>query len=225
MEPSNPHLTTRLTLTRELNNLKDSVLVIGDDCCQIIALMISSFSVSSNFMEDKVLEIYKKVQKETDELENQCFAILSLQQPLLKDLRLVVGALRISNYLVRIASYSKRLINISSLIENKNCIPSELQTIAESCQLMLQDVLRSFQSGSIDLALQLIKKDKDIDLLHDSSFQKIIKRMTQEDPALVTIDAQLLTSVRFLERTGDVIAAIAKEVYFVYTGQKFHINN
>ena len=133
-----------------------------------------------------------------------------------------MGALRISNHLVRIASYSARLVNISGLIEDKNCIPSELKTIAENCQLMLKDVLQAFQAGSIDLALELIKKDKDIDLLHDSSFQKIIRRMTNEEPALVAIDAQLLTSVRFLERTGDVIAAIAKEVYFVYTGQKFY---
>jgi phosphate uptake regulator len=44
--------------------------------------------------------------------------------------------------------------------------------------------------------------------------------MTHEKAELVEIDAQMLTSVRFLERTGDTIAAIAKEVYFIYTGQK-----
>ena len=140
MEPSSPHLTTRLTLTRELNNLKDGILSIGQDCCQIIALMVSAFSLSSELLEDKVTEIYQRVQKQADQLENQCFAILSLQQPLLKDLRLVVGALRISNHLVRIASYSARLVNISGLIEDKNCIPSELKTIAENCQLMLKAI-------------------------------------------------------------------------------------
>ncbi len=222
MEPQHSNLTTRVTLTRELNQLKESIASIGDDCCQIISLAVSAFSVSSEILEKKVDELNKKVATEADALENHCFTILSLQQPLLKDLRLVVGTLRISAHLIRIASYSSRLVNISGQVPDKSSIPTELLTIAESCQLMLKDVLQAFNSGSTNLALELIKKDKEIDLLHDTSLQKIIRRMSTEGAELVQIDAQLLTSVRFLERTGDTIAAIAKEVYFVYTGQKFY---
>ena len=221
MNSNNPYLTTRITLTRELNRLRDNVCQTGQDCCQALALAISSFSVSSDILENKTAEFARKVALATDILENDCFTVLSLQQPLLRDLRLVVGVLRISNHLTRIAAYSERLVGISCALPDKKMIPDELIAIAETCQLMLSDVLKAFSSGSASMALELVKKDKDIDLLHDSSFQKIIKRMTKEGADLVAIDAQLLTSVRLLERTGDLIAAIAKEVYFIYSGKKW----
>ncbi|MFN5539515.1 MAG: phosphate signaling complex PhoU family protein [Candidatus Melainabacteria bacterium] len=220
MEHESPNLTTRVTLTRELGLLKESVSDIGNDCCTLLALSTSSFTASSDFLEKKAKEIYQKVRSESDNLESHCFTILSLQQPLLKDLRLVVGVLRIAAHLTRIASYSSRLVNISGIIHDKSSIPADLVSIAENCNLMLRDVIKAFHSGSTTMALELVKKDKENDLLHDSSFQKIIKRMTHEKAELVEIDAQMLTSVRFLERTGDTIAAIAKEVYFIYTGQK-----
>lgn len=222
MDSNSPHLTTRITLTRELNRLRDNVAAIGEECCQSLAFAVSSFSVSSEILEEKANDIAKRVELASDNVENDCLTILSLQQPLLRDLRLVVGTLRISNHLTRIGNYSARLIGISGLIPDKSLIPDELITIAETCQLMLTDVLKAFSSGSSPLALELVKKDKQIDLLHDSSFQKIIKRMTREQADLVEIDAQLLTSVRLLERSGDLIAAIAKEVYFIYSGKKWN---
>jgi phosphate transport system protein len=220
VDNDSPHLTTRITLTRELILLQENVSEIGKDCCQLIAIATSSFSVPSDFLDNKVNELFKKVQEQSDKLESQCFTILALQQPLLKDLRLVVGVLRISAHLIRIGSYASRLVNISSLVPDKSCIPGELITIAENCQLMLSDVLKAFDSGSVSLTLELIQKEKENDLLHDSSFQKIIRRMANEKAELVQIDAQLLTSVRFLERTGDTVAAVAREVYFIYTGKK-----
>ncbi|MDX1920130.1 MAG: phosphate signaling complex protein PhoU [Candidatus Caenarcaniphilales bacterium] len=221
MDSNNPYLTTRVTLTRELNRLRQNVFVIGEDCCQALAFTVSSFTVSSQVIENKVNEIYTKVNQFSDSLENDCLTILSLQQPLLRDLRLVVGVLRISNYLTRIADYSARLVRLSGLIEDKSLVPSELVTISENCQIMLSDVLKAFNSGSISLALELVRKDEDINLLHDTSFQKLIRRMNKESADLVQLDANLLTCARYLERIGDVIAAIAKEVYFIYSGKKY----
>ncbi|MDJ0626461.1 MAG: PhoU domain-containing protein [Candidatus Caenarcaniphilales bacterium] len=222
MDSNNPYLTTRITLTRELNRLKESVFNIGESSCQCLSMVVSSFTVYSDFLESKSIETYKSVSNSSEIVENDCLTILSLQQPLLRDLRMVVGVLKIASYLTRIASYSSKLVKISGMIEDKSLIPSELITIAESCQLMLSDVLKAFNSGSVELALELVKKDEQIHLLHDSSLQKIIKRMTKEKAELVEIDAQLLTSVRLLERIGDSIASIAKEVYFIYSGKKFH---
>lgn len=225
MDSNNPYLTTRVTLTRELNRLRQNVFLIGEDCCKALSLTISSFTVSSELIENKVNETFSQVNQFADALENDCLTVLSLQQPLLRDLRLVVGVLRISNYLTRIADYSARLVKLSSLIENKELIPTELIAISENCQIMLADVLKAFNSGSISLALELVKKDEDINLLHDTSFQKLIRRMNKESAELVQVDANLLTCIRYLERIGDVIAAIAKEVYFIYSGKKYSDNS
>jgi phosphate transport system protein len=222
LEPNTPHLTTRVILTRELNILKESVISIGYDCCQLLALTVTSFSIYEDFIEVHVKELYNKIYFSADQLENRSLTVLSLQQPLLKDLRLVIGVLRISTQLTRLASYAARLVNIAGSTPNKAAIPSELITIAENCQLLLTDLLKAFDTGSISMALDLIKKEKQIDLLYDSSFQKIIKRMNSEG-VLLQQEAQMLTSARFLERIGDTLASIAKEVYFIYSGQKYSI--
>jgi phosphate transport system protein len=220
-EPNNPYLTTRITLTKELNRLKDGILQIGNVCCQGLGISISSFTVNSKIFETKIEELFKGVQDSAEGLEHDCLTILSLQQPLLKDLRLVIGSLKILSHLTRIASYSRRMVKILSTIEDKTLIPPELRTIAENCNIMLSDVLKAFQSGSTELAHELVMKDKENDLLHDASFKTLIKRITEDKEELVEMDAHLLTSVRFLERTGDLIASIAKEVYFIYSGRKF----
>lgn len=213
-----------MILTRELNLLKESVTSIGDDCCQLLGLTIASFSVYEDFIEAKVKELCTKVQFNADQLESHSLTVLSLQQPLLKDLRLVVGVLRISSQLTRVANYAARLVNIAGSVPDKSAVPLELKTIAENCQLLLTDLLKAFNTGSSSLALELIKKEKEIDLLYDSSFQKIIRRMNNEGAELLQLDAQLLTSARFLERIGDTLSSIAKEVYFIHSGQKYGVD-
>jgi phosphate transport system protein len=216
-----PQLTSRITLTRELNKLKEKISAIGQNCCSSLAMVISSFMANNDFLLHKVESLAKSVNQESEELELNCLTILSLQQPLLKDLRFVIGSLRISSYLTRISNYSKKLADNSGQID-REFIPEELVSIAESCQLMLIDALKAFSSGSTSLALELVEKDRELDLLHDSSFSKVIKRMTQEKAELIELDAQVLRSLRFLERIGDLIAAIAKEIYFIQTGKKYH---
>ena len=224
MENSEAHLTTRIRLTRELAHLKKCILASGEEARQSLALTISAYTVSSEFILLKVQEIDLKVQEQVIDIEKLCFATLSLQQPLLKDLRLVVGTLRLCSHLLRITNCAKRLTTIAELFEDKSCIPPELLTITENCQLMLVDALQAFHNNSIPLALNIIKKDQDLDALHGTAFQKIIQRMSQkdQDKTLVSLDAQLLTAVRLVERLGDTITEIAKEIYFVQSGEKFH---
>ncbi|MDX1917990.1 MAG: PhoU domain-containing protein [Candidatus Caenarcaniphilales bacterium] len=215
-----PHLSTRITLTRELNQLVDLVSHAGQECFVALALSVSSLSIDASQIEQQVASIAEKVQLESAQLEKNCFTILTLQQPLLKDLRLVIGVLRMSPQFTRVAVYALRLVALSNLIQDKNLVPAELITISENCQLMLKDVLYAFKSGSAALAYELVNKDHEIDFLHDTSFKKIIQRIASDRKDLIEVDAQLLTIVRLLERIGDTVANISKEVYFIHSGKR-----
>jgi phosphate transport system protein len=109
---------------------------------------------------------------------------------------------------------------MNSLLDDSSAIPEELREIAENCHSMLQDALIAFDTGSVELANQLVERDRQIDLLHDSSSQKIIRKLARESTAYFETETHMLTSLRLLERTGDAIVSIAQEVNFIHSGQR-----
>ena len=61
------------------------------------------------------------------------------------------------------------------MFSNGTELSSEILTLSENCQLMLTDSINAFSLESAELTKKLIEKDKENDMLHDASFQKIIK--------------------------------------------------
>jgi len=215
-----PHLSTRLTLTQALNDLRESILTLGENCCQGLDVMSSSLSVSSEIFEHQLSDLEIKVKDLANITENKVFSILTLQQPLLKDLRFVVSVLQMLSHLCKVIYYAHRLTTLSNMIDDKTLISGKFRELAENCQFMLKDAMNAFSTESTDLAMKLVEKDKENDLLHDTSFQEIVRQIAHQDKQKVQTSAYLLTQLRLLERTGDAITSIAKEIYFIHSGQR-----
>ena len=197
--------------------------MLGELSCEALQIMRTALSVSSEILPSRIKELAEKVSMLAIHTENQAFLILSLQQPLLKDLRLVIGVLKISHQFTRIVNYCIRLVDLSESHTDRDTVPAEFLALGENCQSMLKDVITSFKLGSTEMAAQLANKDHENDVLHDTSFQKVLRKIQTTnvgEGVPIEISANLLTMMRLLERTGDIIAVIAKEVYFMYSGQR-----
>ncbi|HEY9886658.1 MAG TPA: phosphate uptake regulator PhoU [Vampirovibrionales bacterium] len=220
MEPEKRHLTTRVTLTRDLEALRSKVVNIGSASGQALGIFISSLSVDTDFVQKQVASIVHEQTEVVNKLELDCMRVLSLQQPLLKDLRVVIGALQVSSHLARLLELLERLTVITSSIEDKSSIPHELREISENCNLLLSDAMSAFENGSTEVIQKLLKKNEQLNLLQDTSVKELVKRMAKESSDKIETDAQLLTCIRYLERIGDSISVMAKQIYFIYTGKK-----
>ncbi len=220
LQQQDPHLSTRITLTRELKLLHDLILDVGKDSATMLSLLISSLLIESEFISEKLAQYNQSTTEKIAQTELQAISILTLQQPLLKDLRFVLGCLRISDHQLRLTKHIIKFQQNGTLIENKDCIPAELKSAAENSHLMLQDTLKAFEFGSSNMAQKVIAKEREIDLLHDLAWKTLLLRLNQDAPDKIELDAQLLSLVRLLERIVDAITSIAKEVYFIHAGRR-----
>ncbi len=150
------------------------------------------------------------------EVEGQCLNFLGLQQPVARDLRFLVAAIRISNYLERIGDHA---VNIAQSASKLSGLPfvkplEDLPTMGDRTIAMLRDSVSAWLSGDTATARQICERDVEIDALKATIFGKVSRVMVQ-DPATVPRALELLLVSRNLERVADLATNIAEEAIFV----------
>lgn len=215
-ERKSPHLSTRVTLTRDLSNLKDKVERLGGLSSEILALCISGVSIPEKFLVDRIPDLCVKSEEIAQNIEKYAFTILSLQQPLLKDLRFVIGSLKISSEFMKISTSAKELVNaiFESLPDTKT--RPELISLLETLGGKFQDALFALSENSSELANKTFSGMLENELNFDSLFRSIVKICcTKPEETSVSLKSVLLT-----RQMGDSILSILKEIYFMSSGER-----
>ena len=150
------------------------------------------------------------------QIEGQCLNFLGLQQPVARDLRFLVAAIRISNYLERIGDHA---VNIAQSASRLSSLPhlkpfDDLTRMAERTITMLRDAVSAWLDHNTLLAKQICERDSEIDTLKAQIFAKLTTMMLHDPEAVPRALEQVLVS-RNLERIADLATNIAEETIFV----------
>ena len=150
------------------------------------------------------------------EVDNRCFRLLALHQPMATDLRAVVAAVKINTDLervgdlaVNIAEASKRYIGHAPV---KQLI--DIPLMGDIAQAMLRDALDSFVKRDTDLAHRVLNEDDRLDSLKTQVFRDLLTHMLR-DQATVEPSLDLILVSRHLERIGDHATNVAEDVIFM----------
>jgi phosphate transport system protein len=154
------------------------------------------------------------------EIDDRCFRLLALYQPMATDLRAIVAAVKINSDLervgdlaVNIAEAARRYVDhppVKQLID----IP-RMGTVA---QTMLRDALDAYVRRDIDLARAVLNADDELDALKTQVFRELLTYMLQ-DPATIQPSLDLILVSRHLERIGDHATNIGEDVIFMVSAQ------
>ncbi len=145
--------------------------------------------------------------------------LLALRQPMARDLREILAALRIATDIERIGDYAANVakrsivLNRSAPVRLVNALP-RLATIAES---LVADVLAAYRDYDTDKALAAWARDEELDEQYTGLFRELLTYM-MEDPRNITPCTHLLFMAKNLERIGDHATNIAENIYFLVTG-------
>lgn len=152
-------------------------------------------------------------------LDELAINILARQQPVARDLRIVVSALRISASLERMGDYAEHIAQLSRYRFPDKVVPKSLRgTFAELGRLDVQiahKLTELLRSEDLALAEQIRNDDDEIDELHVSVFDKVLGE-TWKGAAVDSVDATLAS--RYHERFADHAVSIAKKVQYLATG-------
>ena len=154
------------------------------------------------------------------EVEEQCFELLSLQQPVAGDLRVVVAALRMVTELERMGDLSVHVAKIARMRVPDVAVPAEIQPtvsrMADVARDMVARVKQIIVDRDVSSAIELGRDDEIMDQLRRASFTQVLgDDWTHGVEAAV--DIALLG--RYYERIADHAVSIANRVVFVVTGE------
>jgi phosphate transport system protein len=84
---------------------------------------------------------------------------------------------------------------------------------------MLKDALDSYIQRDVELAHDVIARDKDVDQMYNALFREFLTFM-MEDPRNITPCMHLHFIAKNVERMGDHVTSIAEQVVYLVTGDK-----
>jgi phosphate transport system protein len=161
---------------------------------------------------------------EVDQLEKEidglCNRMLALQQPAASDLRFLVSTMKIATDLERMGDSA---VNIAQAVEVLNQEPPlkpyiDLPRLADVTQSMVRDSLDSFVRKDARAALEVCKRDDQVDALYKQLFRELLTYMI-EDPRTVTRALHLLLIARNYERIADHATNVGEDVIFYVEGR------
>lgn len=150
------------------------------------------------------------------EIDDRCFKLLALHQPMAGDLRTILAAFKINADLERVGDLA---VNIAEAAQRYLSHPPvkplvDIPRMAELAQAMLHDALDAFVVGDPVLARQVLDRDDALDDLKTQIFRELLPYMTG-DSRTVEPGIDLLLVSRHLERVGDHATNIAEDVIFI----------
>ena len=150
------------------------------------------------------------------EIDDRCFTLLALQQPMASDLRFLVASIKINSDLERIADQAVSIaLRAQSLITQPEVKPLiDIPRMATLTQDMVQKSLDAFVRRDTELARRVIEADDEVDSLRDQVFRELLVYMMADTATIPRALALILVS-RNLERIADHATNIAEDVIFV----------
>jgi phosphate transport system protein len=153
-------------------------------------------------------------------IEERAVGTIANRHPGTRDLRHVIGILRIANELERIGDLAKNISKRVIAITGEEIPRPAMEGIDHMATLMLtqlRDVLDGFAGRDIRCAMDVWTRDQEVDRLCTSLFREILKGMV-ERRTIVAAGVHLLFSVKNLERMGDHTTNIAELIHYMFTG-------
>lgn len=169
---------------------------------------------------EQVISADASIDRQREEIEDNAFSLLSLQQPVAGDLRTIVAALRMVGELERMGDLSVHVAKVARLRVPGIAVPPDMvPTIEQMAAVaidMVGQVAALIESRDVDAAKTLVDDDEEMDRLRRVSFRELLSKDWPHgvEPA---VDLALLG--RYYERIADHAVSIANRVVFVVTGE------
>ena len=204
----------------ELEQLKKRLLEMGGLAEEHVRLAVQALVERDGDTIERVLRGDDVLNKLHIEIDDRCFRLLALYQPMAADLRAIVAAVKINTDLervgdlaVNIGEAAKRYIShapVTPLID----IP-RMGTLA---QAMLRDALDAFVRRDLELAQHVLNEDDRLDSLKTQIFRHLLAAMLQT-PSTIEPALDLILVSRHLERIGDHATNVAEDVIFMVSAR------
>jgi phosphate transport system protein len=204
----------------QLDSIFSDLALVCGDVQRAVRLATQALLTGDAEKAEDVISADSAIDRATGRVEDNCFALLSLQQPVAGDLRVIVSALRMVSELERMGDLSVHVAKIARLRVPNIAVPEEIRPTISRMAQVAEDMVKAVQqvitSRDVNAALEVRRDDEEMDQLRRQSFTELLSDSWTHGVE-AAVDVALLG--RYYERIADHAVSVASRVVFVVTGE------
>ncbi len=206
----------------DLALLKTRLLEMSERAESLVELSIESLLDRDREKAEAVIAADRELDRMEVEVEELAISLLALQQPMARDLRFLVGAIKVSSDVERIGDHAVNIAQCTvRLVEQRSVAPATpaLTDMARRARRMLSDALDAFIRADGVLGRAIGKADDEVDAFHEGIFRVLLTHM-MSDARTINASLELLLVSRNLERVADLATNIGENAVYVAEGKQ-----
>ena len=204
----------------EMQSLNDNLVMMGSLTENQMADAMAAVIKVDKESVDKIVKNDGKINELRSTIDNQITTVLVKRAPMAVDLRITISTMKISHDLERIGDLAKSVAKKVKPLPVD--LPDELigshRRLGDLVQKQLKDALDAYLNRSKDKAIEIWKKDEQVDDLTNLAMNEVATYL-QKDKKNLEMATHLLFVTKNIERAGDHITNIAESLYYLIEGE------
>lgn len=212
-------MAPRTTYREALMGLNREVAAMGSLAHDMVDKGMQAFLQGDAAVREEVAAMDREVYRQEQEIEQHCFEIIALYQPVASDLRTVSSCLKVVTDLSRIGRYGRNIAELGGGLDHSVSRLFPLPLMAQRVISMVKDAIASFVKLDQGAALALFDRDDEVDALWESTFRCSLCFMVERSQN-ISDGAYAMLAARYLERIADHACNIGERVVFIVSGTR-----
>ena len=204
----------------EMQSLNDNLVLMGSLTENQMADAMAAVIKVDKESVDKIVKNDGKINELRSTIDNQITTVLVKRAPMAVDLRITISTMKISHDLERIGDLAKSVAKkVKPLpVDLPDELIGSLRRLGDLVQKQLKDALDAYLNRSKDKAIEIWKKDEQVDDLTNLAMNEVATYL-QKDKKNLEMATHLLFVTKNIERAGDHITNIAESLYYLIEGE------
>ncbi|HJP98236.1 MAG TPA: phosphate signaling complex protein PhoU [Rhodanobacteraceae bacterium] len=204
----------------EMSRLTGEIAAMGELAARQMEAALDALDKRDSKAAQDVADNDDAIDDQERQISSDVLRLLALRQPMARDLREILAALRIASDIERIGDYATNVARRSMTLNLSAPVPlvGSLGPMSRMAGRLVRDAMRAYAAQDAELAYSVWERDADLDALYTTLFRELLTYM-MEDPRSITACTHLLFIAKNIERIGDHATNIAENIWFVVRGE------
>jgi phosphate transport system protein len=216
----------RQTFDQELQRLEEEVMALGSMVEEALVRSVETLRRKDLTGSQQLIAADREINRRRFAIEADVLALIAMQQPMARDMRLLAAILEIAGELERMGDYAKGIARINLMIGQEPFIKPliDLPAMAAKTRDMLHQALQAFAQRDVELARAIPRGDDEVDALYDQVYRELITYILQS-PRVTEQANHLMWAAHNLERAADRVTNLCERVVYMVTGELVELSN
>jgi phosphate transport system protein len=205
----------------QLTALNRRLLTMSEKAEALVELSVEALLSKDEGKAEAVIAADSELDQMELEIEAAALELLALQQPMARDLRFIVSAIKVTSDLERVGDHAVNIAQaaLRLISQRTNVAPDpEIEDMARRARAMLSDAIDAFLRADGSLGREVCARDDAVDSLHESMFRILLTHM-MADARTINPSLEYLLVSRNLERVADLATNISEDAVFLAEGK------